>query len=90
MTLTVTKVEGDTAYTELTIHGVTKTVKMDLELSGRVITDPWGNTKTGLSLSGKINRKDFGLNWNQVIEAGGVAVGDDVKISIELEGALAK
>lgn len=90
MTLTLTKVEGDTAYTQLTLHGITKEVKMELELSGRVIKDPWGNSRTGLSLSGKINRKDFGLNWNQMIEAGGVMVGDIVKISIELEGILAK
>lgn len=90
MTLKVTKVDGDTAYTQLTIHGITKDVKMELELSGNVIKDPWGYTRTGLSLSGKINRKDFGLNWNQLIEAGGVMVGDDVKISIELEGILAK
>ncbi len=90
MNLKVTKVDGDTAYTQLTMHGVTKEVKMELELSGQVIKDPWGNTRTGLSLSGKINRKDFGLNWNQLMEAGGVMVGDDVKISIELEGILAK
>jgi polyisoprenoid-binding protein YceI len=90
MNLKVIKVDGDTAYTQLTMHGVTKEVKMELELSGQVIKDPWGNTRTGLSLSSKISRKDFGLNWNQLIEAGGVVVGEDVKISIELEGILAK
>lgn len=90
MSLTLEKVKGDTAYTKLTIHGITKEVKMELDLSGAVVKDPWGNTRTGLSLSGKINRKDFGLNWNQLIEAGGVMVGDEVKMSIELEGILAK
>ncbi|MDM5270848.1 YceI family protein [Sulfurovum sp. zt1-1] len=90
MQLTLDKVEGDTALVKLTMHGVTKEVKMELETSGTVIKDPWGNSRTGLSLSGKINRKDFGLNWNQVIEAGGVAVGETVKINIEIEGILAK
>ena len=84
MYLTLEKVDGDTAYVKLTIHGITKEVKMELETSGIVIKDPWGNTRTGLSLSGQINRKDFGLNWNQVIEAGGVAVGDTVKINVEI------
>ncbi len=90
MSFVLTKVDGDTAYGKLTIHGITKDVKMELETSGVVVKDPWGNTRTGLSLSGKINRKDFGLNWNQVIEAGGVMVGDDVKMNIELEGILQK
>jgi len=90
MNLKVTKVDGDVAYTKLSIHGVTKEVKMELELSGRVIKDPWGNTRTGLSLYGKINRKDFSLNWNQAIEAGGIVVGDTIKIDIELEGILVK
>ncbi|WP_345993727.1 YceI family protein [Sulfurimonas sp. HSL-1716] len=86
----LTKTNGDTAYGKLTIHGITKEVKMELETSGTVVKDPWGNTRTGLSLSGKINRKDFGLNWNQVIETGGVMVGDEVKMSVELEGILQK
>ncbi|NCO00420.1 MAG: YceI family protein [Epsilonproteobacteria bacterium] len=90
ITLKLIKVKGDTATTELTLHGVTKNVEMEVELSGQTIQDPWGNTRTGLSLSGKINRKDFGLNWNKLIEAGGAMVGDEVKISIELEGILAK
>lgn len=90
MSYVLERVKGDTAYGKLTIHGITKEVKMELETSGTVVKDPWGNTRTGLSLSGKINRKDFGLNWNQVIEAGGVMVGDEVKMSIELEGILQK
>lgn len=90
MSYELDKVDGDTAYGKLTIHGITKEVKMELETSGVVVKDPWGNRRTGLSLSGKINRKDFGLNWNQVIEAGGVMVGDEVKMSIELEGILQK
>lgn len=90
MQLSLENVVGDTATVQLTMHGVTKKVKMELETSGVVIKDPWGNMRTGLTLSGKINRKDFGLNWNQVIEAGGVAVGEMIKISLEIEGILAQ
>ena len=86
MKLTLVKVEGDTAYTKLTLHGITKDVKMELETSDTVVKDPWGGTRTGLSLSGKIDRMDFGLKWNKLLEAGGVMVGEEVKISIELEG----
>jgi polyisoprenoid-binding protein YceI len=90
MSYTLDKVIGKTAYGKLTIHGITKEVKMDLDLSGNVVKDPWGNVRTGLSLNGTINRKDFGLMWNQAIEAGGVMVGEEVKISVEIEGILQK
>ena len=90
ITFTLDKVEGDTAYGQLTIHGVTKEIKMALETSGTVVKDPWGAVRKGLSLTGTINRKDFGLNWNKLVEAGGVMVGDDVKIDVELEGVLVK
>lgn len=69
---------------ELNIHGVTKTVKLYVVENGS-IKDNKGNTKVGFTLEGKINRKDFGLTWNKVIEAGGFAIGDTVKITIELE-----
>jgi polyisoprenoid-binding protein YceI len=49
------------------------------------MTDPWGNQKAGFGIEGKINRRDFGLNWNAALEAGGVLVGEDVKISCEIE-----
>lgn len=90
MHLTLEKVDGDTATMKLTMHGVTKEVKMELETSGVVVKDPWGNSRTGLSLSGKINRKDFGLSWNDLMEAGGAMVGDKIKISIDIEGILAQ
>ena len=90
MSYTLDKVVGDKAYGKLTIHGITKEVPMDLEMSGNTVKDPWGNTRTGLSLSGTINRKDFGLMWNQAIEAGGVMVADEVKINVEIEGILQK
>lgn len=68
----------------LTIKGVSKEIALDVEFGG-VNKDPWGNEKAGFSLSGKINRKDFGLNWNAALEAGGVLVSDDVKIYGELQ-----
>lgn len=69
---------------DLTIRGVTKEVALDGEVSGPV-KDPWGGTRLGLSASGKVNRKEFGLVWNGVLETGGVLVGDDVKMNIETE-----
>ncbi|KFF19893.1 YceI family protein [Flavobacterium hydatis] len=70
----------------LNIRGVEKQVKLPVEFSG-IMTDPWGNTKVGLNISGKINRKDWGLNWNSALEAGGVLVSDDVRLNIELQFA---
>jgi len=67
----------------LTIHGVTKEVTLDAEYSGQA-TDPYGNKRAGLSATGTINRKDWGLNWNMALEAGGVLVGDKIKIEIDL------
>lgn len=78
------KVTGD-----LTLHGVTKPVTLDLEINGTA-TDPWGNNKVGASLSGKIDRKDFGLTWSKAMETGGLVVGNDVKIIIEIEGTMKK
>ena len=68
----------------LTIKGVTKEVVFDVEFGG-FNKDPWGQEKAGFSLNGKINRKDFGLNWNTALEAGGVLVGEEVKISAEVQ-----
>lgn len=86
---TLEKVEKDYAYGRLTIRGVSKTIKFDFENNGSV-KDPWGDTRVGLGFNGKINRKDFGLNWNKALEAGGVVVGEVVKLNIELEGILNK
>ncbi len=69
---------------ELTINGITKTVKLETEVSG-LLKDPWGNTKVGLNASGKINRTDFGLTWNSALETGGVLVSEEVKLNIELQ-----
>jgi polyisoprenoid-binding protein YceI len=68
----------------LTIKGVSKEVTLDVEFGG-INKDPWGNEKAGFSLNGKINRKDWGLNWNAVLETGGVLVSEEVKISVEIQ-----
>jgi len=83
------KIEDDYAYGDLTIHGISKEVRFDFENNGSIV-DPWGNTRVGLALYGKINRGDFGLKYNSVLEAGGVMIGEKVKLNIELEGILAK
>jgi polyisoprenoid-binding protein YceI len=78
---------GDDMYEltgELTIKDVTKSVTLSVEFGG-IMPDPWGNVKAGFSVNGKINRKDFGLNWNAALEAGGVLVGEEVKISADIE-----
>jgi polyisoprenoid-binding protein YceI len=73
------KLNGD-----LTIRGVKKSVSLDVEFGG-VAKDPWGNTKAGFELNGKVNRKDFGLTWNALTEAGGMVVGEDVKLHMNVE-----
>ena len=71
-------------YGDLTIRDVTKSVKLSVEFGG-VVKDPYGNTKAGFTINGKINRKDFGLTWNGVTEAGGVVVSDEVRIISEIQ-----
>ena len=75
-------VDGD-----LTIHGVTKPVTFELEFGGFGV-DPWGSYKAGATAKTVINREDFGLTWNAALETGGVLVGKDVTISLDLQGAL--
>ena len=67
---------------ELTIREVTREITLDATFEGRA-KDPWGNSRLGYTAKGKINRTDFGLNWNQALEAGGVLVSEEVKISVE-------
>lgn len=69
---------------DLTIRGITREVALTANLEGRT-KDPWGNERAGFSASGKINRHEFGLNWNQALETGGVMVGDEVKLTIDVE-----
>lgn len=70
---------------ELTLHGVTKPVTFAVEGPSAPAKDPWGNERIGLSATAKINRKDFGLTWNAALETGGVLVGEDVAITLDVQ-----
>lgn len=87
----VEKVEGNTYRVtgDLTIHGITKQVVLDADYLGAG-KDPWGNDRVGFEASTSINRKDFGLSWNQALEAGGVLVGDKIEISLDVEAVKAQ
>ena len=79
---------GDGEYLvkgDMTIHGVTKEVTLRVEGPTAEMKDPWGNVKAGATATAKINRKDFGLVWNVALETGGVLVGEEVAISLEVE-----
>jgi polyisoprenoid-binding protein YceI len=69
---------------DLTLHGVTKEVLLEVESLGRT-KDPWGGERAGFSAKTSVDRKDFGLGWNQVLEAGGVLVGEKIEITLEIE-----
>jgi polyisoprenoid-binding protein YceI len=88
ITFASTKVTQDgtnvTIAGDFTMRGVTKSITLMGETTP-VVKDPWGMTRTGLTVEGKINRKDWGLTWNQALEFGGLMVSEDVKLSIELE-----
>jgi polyisoprenoid-binding protein YceI len=80
--------KGKTSYDlegDLTMHGVTKPVKFVAIGAAQPVKDPYGNIKNGFRVTGVINRKDFGLNWNAALEAGGVAVSEDVAIALNIE-----
>lgn len=90
MTFKSTRVEkkGAEEYAvtgDLTIHGVTKPVTFAVEGPTAPGKDPWGNTRIGISATTKINRKDFGLNWNAALETGGILVGEEVQITLEAQ-----
>ncbi|HUB28816.1 MAG TPA: YceI family protein [Terracidiphilus sp.] len=70
---------------ELTLHGVTRPVVFEVEGPSEPGKDPWGNLRIGLSATAKINRKDFGLSWNAALETGGVLVGEDVTITLDIQ-----
>lgn len=88
-TTKVTDVTDKTAKVEglINIHGVEKPIVLDVTINGTG-KDPWGNTRTAFTATTKINRKDFGINWNQTLDNGGVLVGEDVEITLEVEGIL--
>jgi polyisoprenoid-binding protein YceI len=80
--------QGKTSYDlvgDLTMHGVTKKVQLLAIGASQTVKDPYGNTKYGFKVTGMVNRKDFGLNWNAALEAGGVAVSDEVQINCNIE-----
>ena len=78
------KITGD-----LTVRGVTREVTLDVDGPTPEVKDPWGKQRIGASATAKLNRKDFGLTWNAALEAGGVLVGDEVKITIDVEAVRA-
>ena len=86
LTSTGLQAQGDryVLNADLTIKGVTKPVAFDLEFDG-IATDPWGNTKAGFAAETEISRKEFGLEWNVALEAGGVLVGDKVKLQLDIQ-----
>ena len=82
----VTPHEGGATVTgDLTIHGQTQSITLDLEGSTQEIKDPWGNQRIGMSGTTKLSRKEFGLTWNTALETGGVLVGDEVKITLDVQ-----
>lgn len=89
MTFSSTKVEQKNGHLlvtgDLTIRGVTKSVTLDAEPLPPAVKDPWGKLRTGTRATTTIKRKDFGLTWNKALEAGGLAVGDDVELTLEVE-----
>ncbi|WP_343537689.1 YceI family protein [Sphingobacterium thalpophilum] len=89
ITFDATSLENDQIKGDLTIRDVTRPVVFDLEFAG-IQKDPWGNTKAGFIVEGKIKRSDFGLNWNAALETGGVMVSDEVKFSADIQFIKAK
>jgi polyisoprenoid-binding protein YceI len=86
MKIKLIKQTGDNAEVELTIKGITKIIIMELDEINGPIKDPWGNIRSAFELHGKINRKDFNINFSQLLETGGLLVGDTVKLNLILEG----
>lgn len=83
----IEKVDNDGSYEvwgDLTIKGIKKQIKLSIEFGG-IVKDPWGNHKAGITVNAKINRKDWGLNWNAALEAGGVLVSDEVRITASFQ-----
>lgn len=84
MSFELLEIKDDTMLANLTIKGVTKKVEFDYENNG-IVNDPWGNTKLGFSLEAKINRVDFGLKANKILDSGSLLLGEKVKIFVDIE-----
>ena len=84
MTFKSTKFEGDKLHGELSIRDITKEVVLDVEYNGKAV-DPYGQTKAGFEIFGEIDRKEFGLQWSAVTEAGNIVVSDKVKLHIDAQ-----
>jgi len=82
-------VKGNKVTGELTIKGITKSVTLNYEFGGASL-DPWGNKRAGFALSGVIDRRDFGIVWNKALDMGGVAIANEVKLSVDVEGIAEK
>ena len=93
ITFKSTKIEpaegGGKLTGDLTIHGVTRSITLDIEGPTPEVKDPWGKQRSGASATARLSRKDFGLTWNAALETGGVLVGDEVKITIDIEAVRA-
>jgi polyisoprenoid-binding protein YceI len=84
MKFTSTSFDGEKLTGDLTIKDVTKTITLNVDFNG-VAVDPYGQTKAGFEIKGEINRKDFGLTWSAVTEAGNIVVSDTVKLAVEIQ-----
>ncbi len=86
MTMKFVEQKGDKVTVALTIKDVTKNIVLEMADPSDIIKDPWGNRRVGFTLEGEINRKDFHLNYSKLMETGGLVVGDEVKLELEIEG----
>ena len=90
MKMKFVKQKGDKVTIALTMKDVTKNIVLEMDDASGAVKDPWGNTRSGFSLEGKINRQDFNIKFSKMMEAGGVMVSDEVKLQLELEGIQVK
>ena len=90
MKIKLVKHEGNEAIVDLTIKDVTKTIVMQIEEINGPVKDPWGNVRSAFELHGEINRKEFNMNFHKLLEAGGLLVGDTIKLNLILEGIKVK
>jgi len=81
---------GEDVYVNLSIKDITKEIKLELDEASGLVKDPWGNQRSGFTLEGKINRNDFNIKFNKVLETGGLMVGEKIKLLLEIEGIVAK